>query len=234
MLLVQNPQVATHHRVNGSYMKHASLILIVCLIMSTASAVNKPASNNGGREAFYRCRDAQGQPHFGDSVPPECIGLDTEVLSDRGSVIRVIDGTKTLTEKAARKSEEEAAAKAKTDAEMRDRMLLDTYLSVSDIERLRDQRIDLVKGQLMIDQQTLEALMVQKKTALQQVLRFSPYNTASNAHMIPDNMVADMVTLANGIDITQQRITSKQSEMQDLQTKFTNDIIRFKELKGLK
>lgn len=212
-------------------MKHASLILIVCLMVPVTAAISK---GSDGREAFYRCRDAQGQPHFGDSVPPECAGLDIEVLSDRGSVIRVIDGTKSLAEKAARKSEEEAEAKAKADAEMRDRMLIDTYLSVSDIERLRDQRIDLVKGQLMIDQQTLKALMTQQKTTLEQVLRFSPYNTASNAHALPDNMVADMVTLVNGIDITQQRITSKQNEMQDLQTKFTNDIIRFKELKGLK
>lgn len=211
-------------------MKHASPILILCLLMPVAAAVGK----DSGREAFYRCRDAQGQAHFGDSMPAECMGLDTEVLSESGNVIRVIDGAKALAEKAARKSEEEAAAKAKADADLRDRMLIDTYLSVSDIERLRDQRVDLVKGQLMIDQQTLKALMNRQAYALEQVLYFRPYNPATNARPLTDNMVADMVGLVNGINVTQQRIASKQDEIQDLQSKFTNDINRFKELKGLK
>lgn len=212
-------------------MNRANLVSILCLVMPVTIVA---AGKDGGREAFYRCRDANGESHFGDSIPPACAGLDIEVLNERGMVMRTIDGTKTLEAKAARKSEEEAAAKAKADADMRDRMLIDTYLSVDDIVRLRDQRIDLVKGQLMIDQQTLTALMTKQKAALEQVLHFRPYNSAPAARPLPDNMVSDMVSLVNSINITKERIVSKQNEMQDLQAKFTADILRFKELKGLK
>lgn len=186
-----------------------------------------------GHEAF-RCRDEQGRVHFGDSMPQECVGMDTEVLSDRGNVLRVIDGTKALAEKASRKSADDAASKAKSDAEMRDRMLVDTYLSVADIERLRDQRLDLVQGQLMIDEQTLTALLESQKSMLTQVQRFKPYNTAANARAVPDNLVNEMVNLVNGLRITEDRVASKKTEIQDLQTKFTNDVLRFKELKGMK
>jgi hypothetical protein len=186
------------------------------------------------REVAYRCRDANGQIHFGSGMPPECVGLDTEVLSERGNVVRVIDGAKTAAEKASRKSTEEAERKAKNDAEMRDHMLLDTYLSVADIERLRDQRIDQVQGQLTIDEQTLKALVDRQKLALTQVQNFRPYNSAPNARGIPENTVVDMVSIADNLRITLDRIESKKTEMQDLQAKFTSDILRFKELKGLK
>jgi len=187
----------------------------------------------GGQEMAYRCRDASGQIHFGSSMPAECAGQDTEVLSGHGNVIRIIEGTKTLEEKAERRSAEEAEKKAKADAEMRDRMLIDTYLSVNDIERLRDQRLDLVQGQLMIDEQTLKALLERQKTALSVVQSFRPYS-ATSTRGIPDNMVLDMVSIANNLRITEDRIASKKTELQDLQAKFTSDILRFKELKGLK
>jgi len=188
----------------------------------------------GGREMAYRCRDNNGQLHFGTSMPTECVGLDTEVLSDRGNVIRVIDGAKSLAEKAARKSADDAERKAKADAELHDHMLIDAYLSVDDIERQRDQQTDQLKGQLMIDEQMLKSLEDRQKTALEQVKRFKPYSTASGARAIPDNMVLDMVGIADNLRITQDRIASKKTELQDLQSKFTADILRFKELKGLK
>ena len=204
-------------------------LLVIALFLTTT--VSNAA---GGGEMAYRCRDASGQMRFGSSMPPECVGMDTEVLSARGNVMRVIDGTKTMAEKASRKSAEDAEQKAKSDSEMRDRMLIDTYLSISDIERLRDQRVDLVQGQLMIDQQTLTALLGREKTSLDQVQRFRPYNSAADARGIPDSLVVDMVGLANNLRITEERIASKKAELQELQNKFTADVTRFKELKGLK
>jgi len=217
------------------YLLSALLYLFSSLIF--AANTNRPApsrpSTGGKSEAFFRCRDERGQTHFGDSMPFECQGLDTEVLSDRGNVVRIIEGTKTLAEKAAHRSAEEAAQKEKADAEMRDRMLIDTYLSIADIERLRDQRLDLVQGQLMIDEQTLKALLERQKTALTAVQSFKPYSPTST-RSIPDNMVLDMVSIANNLRITEDRIASKKTELQDLQAKFTSDILRFKELKGMK
>ncbi len=219
-------------------MKRTYLLLLLCITAPMVLAANNHPTarpnNSGGGSEFFRCHDEHGQAHFGDSMPAECVGLDTEVLSARGNVVRMIDGTKSLEDKAARKSADDAEKKAKTDAELRDHMLIDTYLSVADIERLRDQRVDLVKGQLTIDEQTLVAILDRQTNALNQVQHFRPYSTAANARSMPDNLVADMVSLANSIRITEERIAAKRTEMQDLQAKFTSDVLRFKELKGLK
>src|SRR4029453_12631173 len=103
---------------------------------------NAAAQTKGPREAFYRCRDSHGQSHFGQSIPEECMNLEVEVLDSSGRVVRKIEGFKSLAER----KQEQAAAEAKVrDAQaaaQRDRTLLATYLTVADIERLRDQRVE--------------------------------------------------------------------------------------------
>lgn len=201
--------------------------------MATAEAASTAASG-GGHEAFFRCRDAKGAVHYGDSMPPECVGQDTEVLSDRGTVMRVIDGTQTLADKAQRKQADDAARKERESAEQRDHMLVDTYLSVQDIESLRDQRIGLVETQLRVDEQTLASLKDRQQRLLEQVSRFRPYSDRPNAQPIPDHIAEEMVGLVNSVKVTEERLAEKRAEQQDLQAKFAGDIKRFKELKGLK
>src|SRR5262245_28441041 len=124
-------------------MKRTGLTLVCCLVGWGAPLGWALAANPSGpaREAFYRCKDERGQTHYGDSMPPQCRAVDTEVLSDRGVVVRVIEGTRSLAARAERKASDDAARKTREAAALRDRMLVDTYLSVADIERLRDQRM---------------------------------------------------------------------------------------------
>src|SRR5688500_19409015 len=69
--------------------------LAVGLLAVTATyAQSKPSS---GREAFYRCKDKSGQTHYGDSLPAACSGYDTEVLNDRGTLVRLIEGDRKST-----------------------------------------------------------------------------------------------------------------------------------------
>ena len=216
-------------------MKHVVACLLLSLTLPVVTlAASKPGSGSGGREAFFRCRDAKGQTYFGDSMPMECQDLDTEVLSDHGTVLRVIDGAATRTQKAQQKSADDAAKKARDDALMRDRMLVEAYLSVQEIERLRDQRLGLVESQIRVDQQNLASLKDREQRLLKQVQRFKPYSDKPNAAPVPDHVVEEMVNVVNSGNVTQERIASKQSEQTDLQIKFAGDIKRFKELKGIK
>jgi hypothetical protein len=219
-------------------MKYLAACLLTALsimgLSSVVFAAGKSGATGGGREAFFRCRDAKGQTFFGDSMPPECQDLDTEVLSDRGTVLRVIDGAATRVQKAAQKTADDAAKKAHDDALMRDRMLVEAYLSVPEIERLRDQRLALVDSQVRIDQQNLTALQDRQQRLLTQVQRFKPYSDKAGAAPIPDHVAEEMVNVVKSSAVTQERIASKQSEQKELQTKFASDIKRFKELKGIK
>ncbi len=217
-------------------MKYLAACLLATwgLITLASPSVFAASNSGGGREAFFRCRDAKGQTFFGDSMPSECQDVDTEVLSDRGTVLRVIDGASTRVQKAAQKTADDAAKKAHDDALMRDRMLVEAYLSVPEIERLRDQRLALVDSQVRIDQQNLAALQDRQQRLLTQVQRFKPYSDKASAAPIPDHVAEEMVNVVKSSTVTQERIANKQGEQKDLQTKFASDIKRFKELKGIK
>lgn len=213
-------------------MKHCSYWLLLGLLPLVAIAA--PTKGGSGREAFFRCKDAKGQTFFGDSMPSECQNLDTEVLSDRGTVLRVIEGAQTRAINDQRRSADEAEKKARQDAAMRDRMLVEAYLSVKEIESLRDQRLGLLDAQVRLDEQNLTALQDREKRLLNQVQRYRPYSEKPNAAPLPDHVAEEMVSVVKSGAVTRDRIISKQAEKQELQTKFEGDIKRFKELKGIK
>ena len=207
---------------------------LTCLLISLLPVAVALGAGAGGREAFYRCRGDNGQTYFGDSMPSQCQNRDTEVLSERGSVLRVIDGADSRVEKAKLKVAEDAARKVRQDAAMRDRMLVETYLSVEEIDRLRDQRMELLEAQIRIDEQNLAALKDRETRLLRQATRYLPYNTKANASPLPAHVAEEMVSVVNSAQITRDRIGSKQPEKRELQNKFASDIRRFRELKGLK
>jgi len=98
------------------------------LLLSTAlPALAAPSAVTG--DEVYRCRDARGQSHFGQNIPPACMDLDVEVLDKSGRIVRTIPGRRSMEQVAAQKAAEEAGKAAA----QRDRTLLATYLSVADI-----------------------------------------------------------------------------------------------------
>jgi len=168
-------------------------------------------------------------------MPTECQGFDTEVLSQNGNVIRMIDGASTLARKAANQDNEIAEQKAREAAALRDRMLIEAYLSVGEIEALRDQRLELLDSQTRLDQQNLTAFKEREQRLMRQLERFGPYNSKQpKATPLPDHLAEDMVNLVKSRDTTLERIQKRQAERQTFQEKFASDIQRFKELKGIK
>lgn len=201
------------------------------LVCTSAAGAQKGASN---REAFYRCKDLKGQIHYGDSAPPACAGLDTEVLNDQGMIVRVIEGERT---RAARIERETAEAKVRKERDARlsrDRTLIETYLTVEDIERLRDQRLDLLVAQYRVTEQNISNLRERQGRLAGQIARFKPYNEDSNAPPLPDHLAEEMVNTVNSLRVYQESLASSRKEQAEMRTAFESDIKRFKELKGLK
>lgn len=207
--------------------------IAIGLLIVLAGPATTPASAATG-EAFFRCRDAKGQTYFGDSMPPQCQDLDTEVLSVNGNLLRTIDGIASRAAREQSRSADEAAKKARQDAAMRDRMLVEAYLSVKEIENLRDQRIGLVDAQIRLDEQSISTLKDREQRLLRQVQRFRPYSDKPNAGPIPDHVAEEMVNVIKSGTIAEQRVSAKRAERQEVVAKFTSDISRFKELKGIK
>jgi Domain of unknown function (DUF4124) len=198
-------------------------------LLVAATPVTLAATKNASGEAVYRCRDARGQSHFGQAIPEKCLEQDVEVLDSSGRVVRVIPGRRSLEQVAQQKAAEEAA---KAGAQ-RDRTLLATYISVADIERLRDQRLELLEQQNRVTRQYIANLREREARLLNDVQRFRPYSDAPKAQPLPDHLAEEIVNTVNGLQVYEQELTKNTAEQERLRTEFASDIARFKELKGI-
>ena len=206
-----------------------ALLLVACALVAGVADAKSSGSANGD-EYIYRCKSASGQSFFGQNIPPECMGADVEVLDHRGRVVRTIPGAKTLEQLAAQK----AADDAKAAAAQRDRTLLATYLTVADIERLRDQRIDLLEQQNVVTRQYITNLRARETRLMESVQRFRPYSAKPNAPALPEQIASEIVNTVKGLQVYEQELTKNTAERERVTQEFAADISRFKELKGIK
>ena len=207
----------------------ATTIVLVGTAYAATAADRQPS-----REAFFRCKDRNGQTHYGDSMPPECAGLDTEVLNERGMQVRLIEGDATRAKRLEREAEEAKIRKERDTKALRDRTLIETYLTVEDIERLRDQRIEQLTAQYHLTEQNIANLRDRQTRLEAQIARFKPYSDKPNAPPLPDHLAAEMVNTVNGMRVYQESLNTNRKEQADITASFGADIKRFKELKGIR
>lgn len=208
----------------------ATTIVLAGVVYATLAE----AQNRASREAFFRCRDRNGQVRYGDSMPPECVGQDTEVLNDNGMQVRLIEGEATRNTRLQREAVEAKARKEREQRELRDRTLIETYLTVEDIERLRDQRLEQLDAMYRVTEQNLANLRERQTRLEGQIARFKPYSDNPNAPPLPEHLAAEMVNTVNGLRVYEESLSANRREQKELQDSIAADIRRFKELKGIR
>jgi hypothetical protein len=212
----------------------AVLLVAGALAAGVADAAQKKKPKSSGPslsdEHVYRCKSESGHSFFGQNIPPECMGADVEVLDQTGRVVRLIPGAKSLEQIAAQKAADDARAAAA----QRDRTLLATYLSVSDIERLRDQRIELLEQQNVVTRQYITNLRAREARLMESVQRFRPYSPKPNAPALPEQIASEIVNTVKGLQVYEQELVKNTTERARVAEEFGADISRFKELKGIR
>ena len=104
---------------------------------------------------------------------------------------------------------------------------------MADIERLRDQRIELLVAQRRVTEQTISNMRERQSRLESQVARFKPYSAKPNAPALPDHLAEDMVNTVNSLRVYQESLEKNLAEQADVKSSFSADIKRFKELKGI-
>ena len=208
----------------------------IVLLMLLAGLVAGPALAKETKRKVYRWVDDQGVVHFGDSVPVEHASSDRQILNKHGVAVESQEGQITP-------AEEQANALAAAEAERlqaledarqaRDATLLNTYLSVEEIQRLRDQRQELLDGQIQLTELYLESLRVKLAKLQKDATRFRPYNKDPNAPPLHENLARELSDTLDSIISYEQSLESVRENKAELVAKFDSDIDRFRELKGL-
>ena len=202
---------------------------ILCVLLASGLAVGAPTQPANNGRVLYKWVDKDGVTHYGDRVPPEYASQEQHVLNSQGYEIKHTE---------AQKSAEQAAAEdqKRADAEqrqLRDKNLLNTYASVQEIERLRDQRLTLLADQIKVTTQFLDTLNGRMKKMRADSQRFKPYSSDPKAPAMPDQMAEDLVRLTTDVRTQETNLKQKRSEESTMSIQFESDIDRFKELKHI-
>lgn len=200
------------------------LLLAAALLLLTGPGV-APAGK------LYRWVDAQGNVHYSDRVPPEQIRQGREELDPQGRIIRSVERAKTREELEAAQREAEKKAEQERQARQRaqrDRVLLQTYTSLDDIQRSRTRKINAIEATIRVTQGRIEKL----EAELGNQMKIAA-DAERRGEAVPDEIKQAIASLRQQIADNRNYITAKRGDMAQLEKSYAADIKRYKELKGL-
>jgi hypothetical protein len=179
----------------------------------------------------HRWVDKDGNVHFGDAVPPEYAD-QMGGQSGGGGADSASKPEPVVTESVAGEEIErrkEAARRAEAD-----RVLLRTYLSVEEIEDVRDRRIDQLESQNSVTERYLVRLNQQlADLELAAAEHEAVHSEPGKAAEIPADLQQDIDDTKASIADYEARLATNRTEQERIREKFAVDIARFRELKGL-
>jgi hypothetical protein len=194
---------------------------VAAAIMLAGSAMAADSSHPN-----YSWVDKNGERHYGDAVPPEYAQQERRVLNNQGVEIQRVDAEKNAQQLA----EDRKKAKAIEDRAQHDRFLLTTYTSTKDIERLRDERLDQIDGQIKATIAYIDSIDARLKTLQQRALNFKPYNTRPDARRMPDDLAEQLVRTSNEVRTQHRSMDRHKQEQVSVRAQFEADIARYREL----
>ena len=178
---------------------------------------------------FYRWVDEAGTIHYSDNLPPAESQKKQDLLNERGRVVKSIPAPKTMgeIEEEKRLAQLELDKKKKIEqAKHRDRLLLALYLSVEDIELVRDERIETVESAIRITQ--LRRNKFTKKLA---ELASSEQRMKANGNDTPPWLLKSRKHYQEQLANVEDILAIKEKEKLVIKKRFARDINRYLELK---
>jgi len=203
-----------------------NFIITVALLVVGSLAMAKEEKN------VYKWEDADGNVYYGDSIPAEFAERPKEVLDQSGVRIGMLEGKKT----------EEQLEQERIDNERRvaqelqqraDLALLNTYLTVDEIEMHRDRRVELFQAQSRVTELYLRNLDRRLQKLRDEASGYQPYNQDTSAPMIDEDLAEDLHKTKETISRHQRNLKKYESDEDQIIARFDGDIARFKVLKGL-
>lgn len=206
--------------------------LLFALPPDTQAATKRSSSSSkSSGQQVYRWVDENGVVHFGDQVPAQYAATDRQVLNQYGVPVKTQQGTVDAAEKA--EAERAAAAReAQAAAARRDEVLLSTYLSVEEIEALRDRRTELMTGQIAITENYLESLHQKLALLKEEASDFKPYSKDPEAEPIDGKLAQELADTLDSIALYEKTLDDTRSRKAAMVAEFDADIARFRELQG--
>ncbi len=201
--------------------------LIICLLLCSLSL---PAT------ARIKCwTNNEGVRECGKTVPPEYAQQGHEELTKHGTVAEKTDRAKTEEELAKLEAEQKKQAEVKRQEELRrqeqekhDRILVDTFSSVEDIEAARDDRISVLENDISLTNRRTEKIQLDLDKRVERAAA-----QERSGKQPSDTLLESIDSLKRQIKNNDEFIAGKRLEQDKIRQDFADDIARYKELKSV-
>jgi hypothetical protein len=204
----------------------AAALLAAAVAQAAGSKPARPSSQPKTEGQTYKWVNEKGELQYGDTVPAEYAQSERAILNKQGVQVGKVDSRKNA-EQAAEQARREQEAERKR---QHDQFLLTTYTSTRDIERLRDERLEQIDGQIKAAQAYIESLDGRLTTLQDRALHYRPYNQKPDARHMPDDLVEDLVRAASETRDQRRSLETRRKDQLDVRAQFDADIARFREL----
>ncbi len=199
-----------------------SIVVSSVIILSTLS---------GPVQARFKCwTNNEGIRECGEKVPPEFAQKGHQEMSKQGVMVDQKERAKTTEEleEAARLEAIAAQNQELKDAQAKqDKILLDTFTSVTDIETARDDKLAVIESAISLTKKRNE------KTQEDLDKRIKAAATAERSGNAPNEALLDDIKLLRGrIAKNNTFIVERKGELDTVTAAAAADIERFKRLKG--
>jgi len=184
--------------------------------------------------AAYKCVDAKGITHIGDTPPPGCATVMMYEITRTGKVIREIEPTLTPEQakvRAAELEKKKAADALAADQKRKDLALLSTFSSEKEFDVARDRNIEPLRGRIANADDRLKAVAKRQKE-VEEEMEFYKAGKSKKSGGMPPNLTEELKRLQAEKVTLATSMTTHEKEIEQIKVKFDTDKKRWLELKS--
>ena len=181
------------------------------------------------RAATYKWVDEKGVVHYTDKIPPEQVNKASTVLDKQARPLQKIEPPPTPEQRAAKEAEEERRKtlnKAMEEAARRDRALLQSFTSESEIELSKNRALATLDNQVISTQAYLAQLGKRKAEV-------EGRKKALGDKPVPETLERELTTIDAEMKKQEELIVQKKRESAQVSAKYDADYVRWRELKAI-
>jgi len=175
----------------------------------------------------YRCTGKDGKKYYGQSIPPQCVGMPVELLNKEGMVTRRIDAAASAAEREKKAADEEERKKREIitkEEGRRNRALLATYTNEKDIDEARIRALKDNEGAVRDIERRIGGLKKRQDELKKELDFFQGKNKP------PAKLNDDIRNVAFDITTQEDLLAAKKKEVALINTRYDEDKKRYVEL----
>jgi hypothetical protein len=206
-----------------------SLHCLLVAALAAGPAICVGADNHLDHNRF-KWRDAQGNLHYGDVLPPDAAKLGYDVVNSQGLIVKHVDRAKTADELAAAKAEQAKVQTAREQVEAHDRadrQLLSGYPTEADLKRSQQQKLEMLNQQIVAAQISLRG---QEQTLADLLGRAAEAERGNKE--LPEAQARQLANVRKQVDDQRMAVERRESERDAATAQFATETARYRELKA--